>query len=84
MTTRAVQSVRGEKAVHVGGHHRIIHFRAVGRLAVVAMVQREDVKSLRQPHRDGVPVVGRSEQAVQQNQGFAVAKLFEVKLHRSW
>ena len=78
---RTLQSARGEKPVHIGGHHRIIHFRAVRRLAVIAMIQREDVKGLRQPHRDGVPIVGRPKQTVQQDHRRALSALLEMKLH---
>ena len=78
---RAFQTARSEKLFHVGGHQRIIHFRAVRRQAVVAMVHGEDVKLFREPLRDEMPVVRRTEQAVQQNNRPALPGFFEMKLH---
>ena len=53
----------------------------VRRLAVIALVQREDVKFFRQPRRDGMPVVRRAKQPVQQNHRPALPGFFEMKLH---
>lgn len=51
-------------------------------MAVIALVQRIDVKSLRQLGRYPKPVVSLPEQTVQQHEWFALAELFKMQLHR--
>ncbi len=51
------------------------------RLAVVALIQCEDVKFFCQLERDEMPVVRRAEQPVQQDHSPALPGFFEMKLH---
>jgi hypothetical protein len=51
------------------------------RLAVIALIQSEDLKFFRQPRCDGMPIVRRTQQSVQQDHRPAPAGFFEVKLH---
>ena len=80
---RAFDFLRHKKFLHVGGHERIIHLRVMRRMAMVAQVRNEDVEFFCEPRRDAKPVVRRAEQPMQQHERFAVAELFEVKLHYS-
>jgi hypothetical protein len=63
--------------IHIPGHERIIHLRAVRRLAMVALVHREDLKVFRQPQRDLMPVVRRTEQPMEQDDRPALSGCFK-------
>ncbi len=49
---------------------------------MIALVQREYVELLAQPAADSLPVLKRAEQAMQDQDGRAMAAGLEVKLHR--
>ena len=52
-------------------------------MTVITKVGDEDMKFLRELRRHPKPVIRLAKQAMQQHQRFAVAKLFEMKLHRT-
>jgi hypothetical protein len=63
---------------NICSHERIIHLGVVRRMSVVSQVGSNDMKSLRQLGGDAEPVIGRTEQSMQEHERFALADLFEV------
>jgi len=66
---------------HILGHRIECHDVAVGRAAMIAKVDRKDGKFPGKFFADGVPIVGRAEQAVENNEWPSNPVNMEEKLH---
>ena len=56
----------------VFGHHGVVEHRVVGRVAVVALVHQDHLVVLGKALAQGLPVVRRAEEPVEDEQGFGV------------
>ncbi len=65
--------------------HRLIRKQiTVGRAAVIASVERKDSERFAERLGDRMPIIGRAEQAVENDQRFAgITVGLEMKVHRS-
>src|SRR5258708_30113151 len=81
--TRFRQPLHLHEFNKIRSHERVIHVRMMRRAAMVPLVDRKDWKTRGQFETNGMPVIGRAEEAMQDDERLVLSINFGVKLHAS-